>query len=160
MNIKKFFYEKTETITRRERGYIEMDTDFTQVYHSFCAIGLKLKSVYAFKLMHWLLANKANKSNGFTVDKKTLQEFNDFLSSNQENITERTFRSCIEELRSNFIITRVTRGIYYFNPQLFWSGSKEARTEFLRDEFSENTFKQLSDGRKDSRSETDISLIQ
>ena len=158
MNIKKFFYEKTETITRRERGYIEMDTDFTQVYHSFCQIGLKLKSVYTFKLMHWLLANKANKQNGFNIDKKALEEFNLFLQSNDDSVTERTFRSCIEELKDNLIVTRVARGLYYFNPNFFWAGTKEARTSFIRDESIENKFK-LKNG-KDNRSETDNSTLK
>lgn len=148
---KRIYYEDTQTTVTQKKGWIEVDTDFTQVYDCFSKISVKLKSITSVKLLFWLLSHEANKSNGINSGKSVYERFIKYLEAEGvEAVTERTFQNCFEELRSIEVITKVGRGQFYFNPYLFWRDDKSERVNFIVDEakekkhLSHNPIKQLT----------------
>lgn len=138
---KRIYFETTEVITRNKKGYIEIDTDFTQVYHCFSEIAPLINSATSFKLMFWLLANEAGKYNGIRSNKIVYAAFNEYLiKTTKGGVTERTFHSCMDELVQAKALTKVTRGCYYFNPYIFWKDDVGERQSFITDEAKERRF--------------------
>ena len=142
---KRIYFETTETIVKNQKGWIEIDTDFTQVYDCFSEICTQLKSVTAVKLLFWLLSHEANKSNGIRSGKAVYDNFQKhLLEKGQQGVTERTFQNCFEELTTIKALTRVGKGMYYFNPYVFWRDDKMERIKFITDEAKEQKFKSLN----------------
>lgn len=138
---KRVYFERTEVTTKHQKGWIEIDTDFTQVYDCFSKISARLKSISSMKLLFWLLSHEANKSNGISSGKPVFERFNKYLvAEGTEAIAERTFQSCFEELTEVRALTRIGRGAYYLNPYVFWRDDKKARVDFLTDEAKESKF--------------------
>lgn len=133
---KKIFFETEETRVTKRKGWIEFDTDFIQVYNSFCDIGRHIKSATAFKLLFWLLANHSNSRNGFSTSTALFVDFNKHLGEG-EAITYRTFINCINELVEVKAVNKICKGHYYFNPYVFWKDDKEERQQFITDEKKE-----------------------
>lgn len=141
----KIFFETTETKETKKKGYVIVDTDYTQVYDCFSDICVKLRSISSVKLLFWLLSNEVNKSNGISSGKHVFEKFNKHLEENGiEKIGERTFQACFEELTSIGVFTKVGRGHYYINPYLFWRDSIKKRTDFIIDEGKEKRYKSLN----------------
>lgn len=132
---KRFFFEDTRTVITNRKGWVEVEMDFTQVYDCFSEICTQLKSVTAVKLLFWLLSHEANKSNGIRSGRAVYENFQKHLiDKQQQGVTERTFQNCFEELTSVKALTRVGKGMYYFNPYIFWRDDKNKRIEFITDE--------------------------
>ncbi len=138
---KRIYFETTETTVKNKKGYIEIDTDFTQVYDCFGKIAANLKSITSIKLLFWLLAHEVNKSNGFASSKTVYDKFVKYLENvGAEIVTERTFFRCFEELAEAKAITKVGRGHWYFNPYVFWRDEKNERIKFIQDEQKDKRF--------------------
>jgi len=138
---KRVYFETTETITKHSKGYIEIDTDFTQVYDCFSKVSLRFKSVTSMKLMFWLLSHEANQANGINSGAAVHERFCKFLKEEgYEEVPMRTFKAAFEELYKTEVLTRVGRGQYYFNPHVFWRNDKNERINFIIDEAKEKKF--------------------
>lgn len=138
---KRVWFETTETTVKNRKGYIEIDTDFTQVYDCFSRISIKLKSITSVKLLFWLLSHEANKSNGISSGHQVFERFIKYLTKEgAETVTERTFQYAFEELTNIQALTRVGRGQYYLNPYVFWRDDKSERIAFIQDEAKEKKF--------------------
>ena len=138
---KKFFFETTETVTKNKKGYVLIDTDFTQVYDCFSNMAVSLKSATSMKLLFWLLAHEVNKNNGFSSSASVYEKFVKHLESKGgEGVTERTFFRCFDELENVKAITKVGRGHWYFNPHMFWRNEKNERIKFIQDETKEGRY--------------------
>lgn len=133
--VKRFYFERTETITTQSKGWIEVDMDFVQVYDSFSKLGVKIKSLITFKLLFWLLAHEVNRLNGISSGQLVFDRFNSFLKDeNAGTLSMRSFQSAFEELVSIGALARVGKGHYYFSPYLFWKDTKKERIQFITDE--------------------------
>lgn len=138
---KRIYFETTETVTKNSKGWVEIDTDFTQVYDCFSKLSVKLKSIVSVKLLFWLLSHEANKSNGISSGQHVYDKFIKYLTDEgSEGIAMRTFKSAFEELTSIGALTRVGRGHYYLNPYVFWRDDKKERINFIMDENKEKKF--------------------
>ncbi len=138
---KRIFFETTETTVKNKKGYIEIDTDFTQVYDCFSKLSVKLRSITSVKLLFWLLSHEANKNNGISSGKQVFARFLKYLKSEgADTISERTFQSSFEELTSIKALTRVGKGQYYLNPYVFWRDDKSERISFITDEAKDKKF--------------------
>lgn len=138
---KRIYFETTETVTKSKKGWVEVDTDFTQVYDCFSKVCAKLKSITSVKLLFWLLSHEVNKSNGLSSGRPVYESFRDYLAEEKcDTVTERTFQNCFEELTKIQVLTRIGKGRYYFNPYLFWRDDKNERINFITDEAKESKF--------------------
>lgn len=138
---KRFYFERTETVTKNSKGWVEIDTDFTQVYDCFSKLSVKLKSIVSVKLLFWFLSHEANKSNGITSNQHVYEKFVKYLvDEGGEKVVLRTFKAAIEELTTIGALTRVGRGHYYLNPYVFWRDDKNERIKFIMDENKEQRY--------------------
>lgn len=100
-----------------------------------------MKSLTTVKLLFWLLSHEANKENGITSGKVVFDKFNTDLERERiDKIGLRTFHSSYEELIKLEILTKVGKGLYYFNPYLFWKDGKNERLDFLKLEAQEKKY--------------------
>lgn len=142
---KRIYFETTETITKNSKGWIEVDTDFTQVYDCFSRVCVRLKSITTVKLLFWLLSHESNKSNGISSGKIVYERFIKFLEEEKiDTVTERTFQNAFEELTKNEVLTRIGKGHYYFSPYVFWRDGKNERLNFIINEAKEKKFLSLN----------------
>lgn len=138
---KRIYFETTETVTKNSKGWVEIDTDFTQVYDCFSKLSVKLRSIVSVKLLFWLLSHEANKSNGISSGTAIFDKFSKYLTDEGvDGIALRTFKSAFEELTTVGALTRVGRGRYYLNPYVFWRDDKKERINFIMDENKEKKF--------------------
>lgn len=152
---KRIYFETEETVTKKSKGWIEVEEDFTQVYNQFWRMAVHMRSIITVKLMFWLLSHEANKLNGIGSGKIIFDRFNkDMESENVDPIALRTFHSSFEELIKLEVLTKVGKGHYYFNPYVFWKDGKKERIDFITDEakekkaISHNPLKQLMQAKK------------
>lgn len=142
---KRIYFETTETVTKNSKGWVEIDTDFTQVYDCFSKLSVKLRSIVSVKLLFWLLSHEANKSNGITSGQHVYDKFVKYLvDEGGESVALRTFKASIEELTTIGALTRVGRGHYYLNPYVFWKADKKERINFIMDENKERKFMSIN----------------
>lgn len=138
---KRIYFEQTETVTKNRKGWIEIDTDFTQVYDCWSELAVQLKSIVSVKLLFWLLSHEANKSNGIHSGQPVFERFTKYLQSRGiEPVAMRTFKNSFEELTKIKALTRIGRGAYYLNPYVFWRDDKNERTEFITAEAKDKRF--------------------
>lgn len=138
---KRLYFETTETVTKNSKGWVEIDTDFTQVYDCFSKLSVKLKSIVSVKLLFWLLSHEANKNNGIASGQHVYDKFIKYLEDEgSTGIAMRTFKSAFDELTTIGALTRVGRGHYYLNPYVFWRDDKNERIKFIMDENKEKKF--------------------
>ncbi len=129
--MKRIYYNTETTTTVKKKAWIDIDTDFTQLYDCFSGIAPLIHSATSFKLMFWLLANEASKYNGIRSSADVHRRFNEHLALHEQSITYRTFQNCIDELLQAKAINKVARGVYYFNPYIFWKDTIEERKGFI-----------------------------
>jgi hypothetical protein len=138
---KRIYFETTETTIQNKKGWIEIDTDFTQVYDCFSKLSVKLRSIVSVKLLFWLLSHEANKSNGISSGEAIYNKFVKYLEDEGvEKVAMRTFKSSFEELTNIGALTRVGRGHYYLNPYVFWRDDKKERMNFIMDEAKDKRY--------------------
>jgi len=128
---RRIYYQKEEVTTVKKKGYIEIDEDFTQVYKSFNLIAPKIRSVWSWQLLFWVMANATTDSNGVVLGGQSYEKFNTQLT---KGITSATFYSCVKDLVDAGCLTKVGKGHYYLNPYIFWNSDKTSRIEFIQDE--------------------------
>jgi hypothetical protein len=142
-----FEYDKTVTTTTKQKGYIEIDDSYTQLYDCFLMISPKIRSITSFHLLFWLLAVKMNKVNGFDSSRNSYLEFNDYLLKNCDakncGITYRTFINCMNELVDSNAIVRAGKGHYYASFDLFFRGPLKDRIDLITEEAKYNKYKEI-----------------
>ena len=137
---KRIFFNTQKTTTVIQKGYIELDEDFTQVYKSFSSIAIKIDSGNSWKLLFWILSNASNQ-NGIEVSNRTHALFNKFLvEKGCIEISKSTYYRCITELSDSGAITKVGKGHYYLNPYIFWQDDKASRIKFIQNEMSDGGY--------------------
>ncbi len=138
---KRIYFETEETITKKSKGWIEVEEDFTQVYNQFWRLAARTKSIITVKLLFWLLSHEANKMNGMSSGKLVFEKFNKGLAEEGiDAIAVRTFHASFDELIKLGALTRVGKGQYYFNPYVFWKDGKKDREDFLKAEAMEKKY--------------------
>lgn len=134
---KRLYFETTETITRKRKGWVEVDTDFTQVYSCFSQISAHINSATSWKLLFWLLASETGEKNGIVIERSVWERFGSYLADFDSSVSYRGFQKCIHELYKAGALTRYSRGRYYFNPHIFWKENINQREEFIKAENTE-----------------------
>jgi len=141
--------KETVTIRRRKKTVEEDDSisfviekDFTQVYDCFSKMSAKIRSITSYKLLFWLLANKAADDGTIHVDAIIYEEFNEFLSKEcgpECKVIRATFDNCIAELKKVGALLMKGRGHYKANSFGFWRGPLKDRKELLLKEYKSDT---------------------
>jgi hypothetical protein len=143
---KRFFYEKTETRVTNVKGYVDIETDYVQIYKNFATVSAKINSVTAFKLLHWLLAERLDEANGLNAN-RLVDEFNTHMydmGGTESVVSRSTFHRALSELVQVGALTRLNKASYHANPNLFWCADTQARLNLLKANEDEGTLTLLN----------------
>lgn len=139
----RLYYETEEIVVKKKKGWVDIDSDFTQVYDCFADISKHINNPTSWKLLFWLLANESNKHNGFRTNASVRKKFNSYLTTNSikpKPIAKQTFYNALDELEKAKAITQVERGFYYFSAFIFWRNNKEERLQFIENEARDKSY--------------------
>lgn len=156
MPTKRFYYKEETKMSTNTTGYVEIETDFTQVYDAFSELAPKVKSTCTISLLFWLLSHESNKNNNITSGKSVFERFIKHIEQHGgTKVTERTFHNAFDELVKHGVATKVGRGHYYINPHFFWRGDKNARINFIVDEDKEGKYHSLNPANEKNKPKVD-----
>jgi len=134
MRAKRIYFETEETKTTRKKGWIDIDMDYTQIYDCFNVISPKIKHGISYQLLFWVLANKTSEENGTDFSIETHRQF----SAHSEaicpgsSVSYRSFLRSVKELHEAGALTKIAKGHYYANPNMFWKDELMKRVEMLQ----------------------------
>lgn len=142
MKIKRIYYETEETKTTKKKGWMDIDMSYTQLYDCFNQISHKIKSGTSYEILFWVLANKTSESNGMDLSAETHRQFckHSEIKDPGSSISYRTFTRCIKELYDAGALTKIDRGHYYANPNMFWKDELSKRSDMLELEKKDGTY--------------------
>ena len=154
MAAKRYYFQTEETVTTTRKGYVLIEEDFMQVYHSVLAVSPFLHLGTSYQLLFWIGVNM-NESNIIHIGEKTLEQFNEHLkiADKKASISRTTFFRAVEELKKTGVLTKVGRAYYYLNPHFFWKGTQKARIEFIKDENLDNRYVSYNPNKLETESE-------
>lgn len=139
---RRLYYETGQKVTRKRKGSMVIEMDFTQMYDIARPVLMKVRSLTTFYLIFWLLSKQMGKSNMLNNARYVYEEFaGDLKQGSGKSVTRRMYTKCFTELVELGIITRVGRGQYYFNPHYFWKDKSGDRVKYITAEVQENRFK-------------------
>jgi len=148
MSIRKIYYQSERTVKTKIKGYVEMEIDFTQIYHTIFKHIRNVNDKWALKYIFWIL-DKANSDNMIPHGDKTMQDFIDeFPIDKQPSV--KTIRDAITELVRNEIFIKYGYGQYQLNPVIIWGKKSTLRQEHIiklkQCGFEESDFDLLDNG--------------
>jgi len=127
------YFETKQVVTTRTKGYIEYETNFTQLYHSFQKVATKFKSVSEVCiLLHY--CREANNKGVITTNEKDYDKFIcEHIQMGGNPINRINFSKAIRNMSDNKVLIKLSRGVYQLNPLLIWNDSVESRKEIIED---------------------------
>lgn len=130
---KRMYFETEQVITTRTKGYIEYETNFTQLYHSFQKVATKFKSVSEMCiLLHY--CREATNNGIITTNEQDYNKFIDeHLRMGGASINRVNFSKAIKNMTDNKVLVKMSKGVYQLNPLLIWNDSIESRKEIITD---------------------------
>jgi len=126
---RRLYYEKTETITRKIKGFVEVDMEYAQYYRGLVRANSMLSMQCSFKLLPFLFF-ELNDSNVFAFDTALVDKFNSVCSPDKP-YKFRTVRAAIKEMLDADIIRKIGNSRYYIKPEYCWIGSGTDRREMI-----------------------------
>jgi hypothetical protein len=129
--MERIYFETEQTTITRSKGYIEYDTNFTQLYHSFQKVAAKFKSVSEMCiLLHF--CRVASSHGVITTSNRDYDIFiKEHLAMGGASVNRFTFSKAVKNMTDNKILVKVSKGIYQLNPLLIWNDSLQNRKEVI-----------------------------
>lgn len=132
MSSKRVYFDTEEIVLRKKKGWIEVDTDFIQVYKMASKATASFKLINSYRLLFYLI-QKYEGSGIFEVGVQFLDGFNEYLSSGCSNAIKKSqLHNCMIELMEAKLAIKVRKGQYHLNPYLFWSESAADRIDMIK----------------------------
>lgn len=138
MATKRFYFEREETVITKTKGYIDLEMDFTQLYHNVFNFLKDVDDKWSILYVMWVIP-KANKYGYIRHSKEFMQEFID--SFNKNNVTVpgiRTVQDSITKLVKHKVLIKHGYSDYQLNSEIFWNGTLKERKENIEHLISEN----------------------
>lgn len=129
MPTRRVYFETQETVTTTRKGWFEIETDYTQVYHNIFKYTKNLKSKYGMHYLHWIM-DKANDFNMVPHNEKVIEEF---CREFEDRPSKGTVRNAISELVKAGIFIKYSNSSYQLNPVIFWTQEIKERFGHIRD---------------------------
>ena len=125
---KRIYFETEEVVKTTRKGYVEIDADYTQVYHSIFSHTKNLKNKFCLHYLLWVIS-KSNADNMIPHNKWMIKEFaKEFKSPPAEG----TIRNAITELVKNKLLIKYSNSSYQLNPAILWSDDTAKRVEHIK----------------------------
>ena len=117
----------------------KIETNFVKVYKTISLLAPLVKRVTSWQLLFWMIGNIALQDGLLLINSKVYEQWSKSLPE-KDIITSVSFYSCIKDLVDAGCLTKVGKGHYYLNPNIFWSADKLSRIEFIQDEKKDGGF--------------------
>lgn len=133
MGYKRFYFEKEEVKTTKVTGYIELETDYSQIYNNIFSYTILIEDKWAIKYLLWILP-KANEYGYVPHSKKIIEEFIDILKKvNLKSIPSiKSVQDAIGDLVKQNILLKHGYGSYQLNPSILWNSETQKRLENIK----------------------------
>jgi len=127
--------KKERIVTERETESIEVDVDFTQVYHCFSLLSFRITSATSFQLLFFLLQN-TGRDNIVIINKNLMERFFSLyiLVSGKAPVSKQSFYNSINDLLRAEVLKKLAKGSYFLNPYTVWKGDKDKRCAYLKED--------------------------
>jgi hypothetical protein len=136
MGIKRFWWEKEEvtTSTRKVKGYIEVENDYSQIYHNIFKYSCNIDDKWALRYLLWLLP-QANKNGNIPHSDYILNAFIKELSNNGVKKTPSlgTLRNSFTLLVKHNILIKYSYNNYQLNPAIIWGEEIKDRIAMIEE---------------------------
>ncbi len=123
MGKKRFYIEKEETITttKKLKGYVVMESDYSQIYHNIFRYACTLDDRWALKYLLWLLPH-ANKYGMISQSEGLMEEFiNSLKEFGSKSIPAiGSIRNSVTKLVQSNILIKNGKNYYQLNPTIIW----------------------------------------
>ena len=116
---KRLYYESMDVVEKKQKGWVEVETDFVQVYSGLVNVQL---TASAMQLLLFLVF-RMDKRNKVTWDKLAKAEFG--------NQSDRMMTKMMRELVDMSVVVKVGRGSYLVNPRYVWKGTPGDRLKMI-----------------------------
>lgn len=133
MGHKRFYFEKEEVKTTKIKGYIDIETDYSQVYNNIFNYAILIEDKWAIKYLLWIFP-KANEYGYIPHSKKTMEEFVATLKkANLKSIPSiKSVQDAISDLVKQNILVKHGYGSYQLNPTILWNSETQKRFENIK----------------------------
>ena len=139
---RRYYFEKEETVTKRVKGYVEIEDSYTQIYDNLSKVLPKLTSIVDVQFLFYACTISGTKGS-FISDERLHNNFNEHLRTNGgEHISRYTLTKTIQHLLNNQIVVKLSKGSYQLNPLLIWRDKISERVETIDTIISDPTIKQ------------------
>lgn len=130
---KRVFFQTEEVVRKTKIGYMDVSTDFVQMYHTAWKFIIQLSGLCSRDFILWVIS-KTNEHNQFNYCTTLYKEFiSDMKKAGAPgSYAENTVHVALKELVEKGILTRVSRGVYMVNPGIFWSGPIAERAKIIK----------------------------
>jgi len=128
MSTRRIYFETERTVTTKQKGWVEVDINYTQMYHSVFKYCKNLKNKYCVHYLLWIVS-QANKTNIVPHGKEVIEKFRSEFSSKP---SAGTVRNAISELTKNNVLIKYGMGHYQVNPIIFWGDDVSKRLEYIK----------------------------
>jgi hypothetical protein len=125
---KRIYFETEEIVTTKKKGWIEIDLDYTQVYHTMFEYTKNLKNKYCRLYIDWIIS-KADHNNMVPHNPDIIKQF---VSEFKEPPSAGTVRNAISELVKNKIFIKHSNNSYQLNPAILWGDEVAKRIEHVK----------------------------
>lgn len=127
-NTKRIYFQTEKTVVTKTKGWIDIETDYTQIYHNIFLHTKNLKSKYCLHYLLWIMT-RLGKENMIPHNEYVLQEFcNEF----EDKPSIGTVRNAITELIKAKLILKFSNTSYAMNPVVFWGEDINKRIEHIK----------------------------
>lgn len=129
--MKRIYFETEQVTTVKSKGYIEYDTNFTQLYHSFQRVATKFKSVSEMCILLYFCRT----ANSHGVVNTSESDYDKFIAEHTSlggsSINRFSFSKSIKNMTDNKVLIKLSRGQYQLNPLLIWNDSINSREKII-----------------------------
>ncbi len=125
------YYEDSEIVFRRRKGWVELDDEFIQFYRNARRALLHLKYHGSRNLLDFVFF-KVGENGIFYSGRLLLDEFNSMLKEEGvPAVVQRTMEKYLQDLCRCKCIIKMHKGAYHLNPHFFWMDNKKHRKDLL-----------------------------
>ncbi len=139
MSTKRYFFEKEETTVKKIKGYLEVENDYSQIYHNIFKYSCNIDDKWALRYLLWLLP-QANKNGIIPHSDFILENFSkDLLANGVKKIPSvGTLRNSFTLLVKHKVLLKYGYNNYQLNPAIIWREDLKERVKMIEQMDSNN----------------------
>lgn len=142
MRSKKLYFEQEEVVTKKTKGFVEVDLDFIQIFRDVLESTYKLNTLASAKILFFVMLQTTERTGKFSTDKDSYEDYVRWCNKrNFKPFSLITYRDSIKEIFEAGIIIKISKGNYRLNPLYIWGDKLENRNNLVIELATQKTLK-------------------